>query len=146
MLQMTVSWPVFLGVKPHHGPKTRLWLLSESCGLVHVGRPLWQEDGSIVYICCWPLPVQSFSGLGPRGFYHILLSQIWDYPNLGDQVPIFISPRNRVVHLYPQALGLLFLQMLMATYYAASGWTKFKTLCSELLGFWTSSIIQYSRN
>jgi hypothetical protein len=33
-----------------------------------------------------------------------LLSQIWDSPNLEDQVPVFISPRNRVARLYPQAL------------------------------------------
>jgi hypothetical protein len=33
---------------------------------------------------------------------------IWDSPNLEGQVPIFISPRNRVVQLYPRALGFLF--------------------------------------
>jgi hypothetical protein len=43
---------------------------------------------------------------GNRG--HILLSQIRDFPNLEGQVPVFISPRNRVAHLYPQALGSLF--------------------------------------
>jgi hypothetical protein len=35
----------------------------------------------------------------------LLLSQIWDSPILEDQVPVFISPRNRVARLYPQALG-----------------------------------------
>jgi hypothetical protein len=30
---------------------------------------------------------------------HILLSQIWDSPNLENQVPVFISPRNRVICL-----------------------------------------------
>jgi hypothetical protein len=39
---------------------------------------------------------------------HILLSQIPDSPNLEGQVPVFISPRNRVDRLYPQALGSLF--------------------------------------
>jgi hypothetical protein len=39
---------------------------------------------------------------------HILLSQILDSPNLEDQVPVFIYPRNRVAQLYPQALGSLF--------------------------------------
>jgi hypothetical protein len=39
---------------------------------------------------------------------HILLSQIRVSPNLEDQVPIFISPRNMVARLYPQALGSLF--------------------------------------
>jgi hypothetical protein len=36
---------------------------------------------------------------------HILLSQIRDSPNLEGQVPVFISPRDRVAQLYPQALG-----------------------------------------
>jgi hypothetical protein len=39
---------------------------------------------------------------------HILLSQIRDSPNLEGQVPVFISLRNRVARLYPQALGSLF--------------------------------------
>jgi hypothetical protein len=26
---------------------------------------VWREDGSVFYICCWPLPVQSFSGPNP---------------------------------------------------------------------------------
>jgi hypothetical protein len=39
---------------------------------------------------------------------HILLSQIRDSPNLEGQVPVFISPRNRVAQLYPQALGSVF--------------------------------------
>jgi hypothetical protein len=43
---------------------------------------------------------------------HILLSQIRDSPNLEGQVPVFISPRNRVAQLYPQALGSFF----VATY------------------------------
>jgi hypothetical protein len=37
---------------------------------------------------------------GARG--HILMSQIWDPPNLEGQVPVFKSPRNRVARLYPQ--------------------------------------------
>jgi hypothetical protein len=39
---------------------------------------------------------------------HILLSPIRDSPNLKGQVPVFVSPRNRVAQLYPQALGSLF--------------------------------------
>jgi hypothetical protein len=38
---------------------------------------------------------------------HILMYQIQDSRNLEGQVPVFISPRNRVARLYPQALGLL---------------------------------------
>jgi hypothetical protein len=39
---------------------------------------------------------------------HILLCQIRGSPNLEGQVPVFISPRNRVAQLYPQALGSFF--------------------------------------
>jgi hypothetical protein len=38
----------------------------------------------------------------------ILLSQIRDALSLEGQVPVFISPRNRVARLYPQPLGSLF--------------------------------------
>jgi hypothetical protein len=37
--------------------------------------------------------------------HRILPSQIRDSPNLEDHDPIFISPRNRVGQLHPQALG-----------------------------------------
>jgi hypothetical protein len=56
---------VSLGVEPHLGLMTRYLLLFDSYGLVSVGRPLWREDGFVFCICCWPLPVQSFSGQDP---------------------------------------------------------------------------------
>jgi hypothetical protein len=39
---------------------------------------------------------------------HTLLSQIKDSPNLEGQVTVFISLRNRVAQLCPQAIGSLF--------------------------------------
>jgi hypothetical protein len=63
-----------------------------------------REDGSVVYNCCWPSPAHSSSGTHD----HILLSHIGDSPNLEGHVPVFISPRNRVVRLYLQAPGFLF--------------------------------------
>jgi hypothetical protein len=47
-----------------------LWSL-DSCGFVVTGRPLWREDGFVVYNCCWASPVQSFSGPSPAGFMTI---------------------------------------------------------------------------
>jgi hypothetical protein len=38
----------------------------------------------------------------------ILRSQIRDSPNLYGQVPVFISPSDRVAQLYPQTPGSLF--------------------------------------
>jgi hypothetical protein len=42
------------------------------------------------------------------GTHDILLSQNRDYLNLEGQVPVFISLRDRMARLYPQALGSLF--------------------------------------
>jgi hypothetical protein len=47
---------------------------------------------------------------------HILPSQIIDSPYLEDQVPVFISPRNRVAQLYLQALG--------SFYFASCDWQE----------------------
>jgi hypothetical protein len=62
ILWLTVSRPVYFGVKLHLGPKSRYLLLSDSCGFVDVGRSLWRQDGSVVYNCYWPSPAQSFLG------------------------------------------------------------------------------------
>jgi hypothetical protein len=53
------------------GPEARFLLLSGSCGFVDVGRPLWREDGSVVYNCCWSSPAQSFLGPSPAGLMAI---------------------------------------------------------------------------
>jgi hypothetical protein len=58
------KWLV-LESSPHLGPKTRYLLLSDSCGFVNLGRPVWREDWYAVYNCCWPSPEQSFSGPSP---------------------------------------------------------------------------------
>jgi hypothetical protein len=60
-LRLTVSQSVSLGVELQY------LLLFDSYGLIFVGRPLWREDGSVFYICCWSLPAQSFLGASPLG-------------------------------------------------------------------------------
>jgi hypothetical protein len=49
------------------GLTTRFVLLSDNYGFADVGRFLWREDGSVVYICCWSSPAKSFSGPSPVG-------------------------------------------------------------------------------
>jgi hypothetical protein len=64
------------------------------------------------WVCCLQLLLALASTLRfeSRGSHdHILLSHIRDSPNLEGQVSIFISPRNIVAQLYPQALGSLFI-------------------------------------
>jgi hypothetical protein len=48
---------------------------------------------------------------------HILLSHIRDSPNLEGQVTVFLSPRNRMAWLYPEALGSFFI----SSYYSQGG-------------------------
>jgi hypothetical protein len=81
--------------------------LSDSCGFVDVGRPLWREDGSVVCNCCWASPAQSFSGPSPAGLMTIFYCLRFETP------PTYRarSPRNRVALLYPQALGSPFLHL-----------------------------------
>jgi hypothetical protein len=71
-----------------------------------VGRLLWREVGSVVFSCFWASPAQSFSALSPAGLMNIFYClKFWDSPSLECQVPVCISHRNRIVLLYPQALG-----------------------------------------
>jgi hypothetical protein len=58
--------------------------------------------------CFWALPEQSLLGRSPAELTAIFYCLIWDSSNLESQVPVFISPRNRVAQLYPRALGSLF--------------------------------------
>jgi hypothetical protein len=75
--------------------------------ILDVGHPAWREDGYVIYLynCLWALPEQSLSGRSPAELTIIFYCLIWDSPNLEGQVPVFISPRNRVVQLYPCELG-----------------------------------------
>jgi hypothetical protein len=55
--------------------------------------------------CCWSSPAQSFSGPTPAGLVTTFYCLKFETPNLEGQVPVFISPRNRVVLWYCQALS-----------------------------------------
>jgi hypothetical protein len=50
----------------HMGLTTTYFLVFDKYGPVFVGRPLWRDDGSVFYICCWPLPAQSLSVPSPN--------------------------------------------------------------------------------
>jgi hypothetical protein len=52
--------------------------------------------------------VQSLNGPSHAEPVILLYCLIWDSLNLDGHVPVFISPRNRVVLLYPWALGSLY--------------------------------------
>jgi hypothetical protein len=66
--EQSISGPTPEGlVDTFHSLKfqTRFLLLSNSYVVVDVGRSLWREDGSVIYICRWLSPAQSFSGPSP---------------------------------------------------------------------------------
>jgi hypothetical protein len=119
ILRSTVSRPVYLGVRHPSGTRDQFFLslfCIDNSGFPNVGRPLWREDGSIIYLynCFWALPEQSFSGPCPSELMVIFYCLIWDSRNLKGQVPVFISTRNRVAQIYPPALGSLFISSYLA--------------------------------
>jgi hypothetical protein len=91
LLGPTVSRPFCLGVSP-----IRFLLLSDISGVVDVGRPLWREDGSVVYNCCWASPAQPFSGPSPAGLMTIFWCLRFETP------PTW---RARPSYLYPSGTG-----------------------------------------
>jgi hypothetical protein len=77
----------------HLGPKTRFLLLSDSCVFVDAGYPLWREDGSVVYNCCWSSPAQSFSGPSPAGLMTIFYCLRFEtLPTWRTRSPYFYPP------------------------------------------------------
>jgi hypothetical protein len=60
---------------------------------------------NLLYNCFWALPEQSLLGRSPAEHTTIFYCLIWDSPNLEGQIPVFISPRNRVAQLYPRELN-----------------------------------------
>jgi hypothetical protein len=63
---------------------------------------------NLLYNCFWVLPEQSLLDRSPAELTAIFYCLVRDSPNLEGQVPVFISPSNRVSQLYPRALGFLF--------------------------------------
>jgi hypothetical protein len=124
--------PVCLGVKPHLGPKTRFLLLSDSCGICWCGASSLTRGRVSHLILLLVLASAVILRSESRGTHdHILLSQIRDSANLEGQLPVFISPRNRVAQLYPQALGSLFVAFYDSQSY---GGTMFlRNVCKYLL-------------
>jgi hypothetical protein len=106
MLRPTASRPVYLGIRPHLGPNTRLVLLSFRGLLIWTTLSDEITDLSFIIAACprqrshsrVPVPRDSWP-------YFTISDRFETSPtNLDGQVPMFICPKNRSAQLYPQAL------------------------------------------
>jgi hypothetical protein len=98
-----------VGVKHPSGAHDQIFYYCQSCGFVDVGRSLWRENGSAVYISWWFSPAQSFLDPSPAGFVTIFYCLRFETPpTWRARSPYLLSRRNRVAQLYPQALGSIF--------------------------------------
>jgi hypothetical protein len=108
----TVSRPVSLDIGPPFGTLDQV--LSCSSFVWQLRRSAFNASSltrkrvcNLLVNCFWVLPEQSHINRSPTELTAISYCLICDSPNLEGQVPVFISPRNRVAQIYPRALHSL---------------------------------------
>jgi hypothetical protein len=108
----TVSRPVRLGVRHPPGIRNQFFFLLEiffpQLRVCYFVAPSLTKGKVWNLLLLLVLASAVRSGLSPEGLKAIFYCpNSWDSPNLKGQVPVFISPGNSVVQIYPRALGSL---------------------------------------
>jgi hypothetical protein len=101
MLQPMISWPVCPDVKHSYGAQDQIFITTRQLQVCWCGSPSLMRGR----VCCLQLLLDLASAFilwskSHMTHDHILMSEIQDLHKLEGQVPIFISPRNRVSQLY----------------------------------------------
>jgi hypothetical protein len=94
MLRPTVNSPICLGVRHSSVSHDQISTsITVSYGFVDAQRPLWRQDGSVVYAWCWASPAQSFSDPSHAGLITVIYGlKFWGW-------------RVRPPYLYPPGRG-----------------------------------------
>jgi hypothetical protein len=106
ILRPTVSRPVCPGVRRPSGTRDQFFFLLQiffrQLRVCYFVAPSLTRGRVCNLLLLLVSPVQSLSGLSPTRLKTIFYyPNFLDFPNLEGQVPVFISPRNRVAQLYP---------------------------------------------
>jgi hypothetical protein len=93
------------------GSRSVSLLLSDSFAFVDVGRPLWREDGSVVYN--WHSPAQSFSIPILQELMTIFYSPRFDTPSTLKSSPRIYIPQQLGGPVIPPATDTVFQWLLL---------------------------------
>jgi hypothetical protein len=85
---------------PYLRPMTRFLVLTDICGLLVEGRPLWREDGSVIYL----YNLLSLFGPSPAELITTSCCLIWDYILLS-HTRLPQPGGNKVAQLYSRTLS-----------------------------------------